>query len=152
MSRKKNQILENTFGGKLRAYREAKGYTIGNFAKLLEISAGNLSDIENNKVKPSFIPIKSLILKTDINLAQLFSDDEGEKTKSDFSMGPTISIKNPKNSELHSTIVKILNSEDQKFVRKLEILIQDFEEFESLKGQIEGLKEDSELHKKGAAA
>ena len=70
-------INENSVGGRLRIFREAQGYTIVKFAKILEISHGSLSDIENNKTKPSSTPISNLVQYTDINIYWLFAG-EGE--------------------------------------------------------------------------
>lgn len=61
----------------MRIYRESNGLTILDFADILEISSGSLSDIENNKTKPSARPLAALIQKTDINVYWLFSG-EGE--------------------------------------------------------------------------
>ena len=77
MSRKKCPIDEKTLGGRLRIFRESKGFNIVPFANLLSISHGSLSDIENNKSKPSSVPINGLIRKTDINIYWLFTG-EGE--------------------------------------------------------------------------
>ena len=77
MSRKKCPIDEKTLGGRLRIFRESKGFNIVPFANLLSISHGSLSDIENNKSKPSSGPINGLIRKTDINIYWLFTG-EGE--------------------------------------------------------------------------
>lgn len=73
---------ENTAGGRLRIYRKSKGYNIVNFSKLLKISQGSLSDIENNKSKPSATPIDNLIHNTDINIYWLFTG-EGEMIRRD---------------------------------------------------------------------
>jgi len=77
MSRKKCSINENSLGGRLRIFREAQGYKLADFANLLGISHGSLSNIENNKQKPSAEPISSLIQNTNINIYWLFNG-EGE--------------------------------------------------------------------------
>ncbi|MHC4748214.1 MAG: helix-turn-helix domain-containing protein [Planctomycetota bacterium] len=70
-------INENSVGGRLRIFQKAQCYTIVKFAKILEISHGSLSDIENNKTKPSSTPISNLVQYTDINIYWLFAG-EGE--------------------------------------------------------------------------
>lgn len=80
MSRKKYPLNESTLGGRLRNYRIANNLNAVQFANLLGISQGSLSDIENNKTKPSATPVDRLIHKTDINIYWLFSG-EGERIR-----------------------------------------------------------------------
>lgn len=82
MSRKKYSHNENTLGGRIRLFRKTNNYTITNFSKLLDISQGSLSDIENNKTKPSANPVENLVHKTDINIYWLFTG-EGEMIRGD---------------------------------------------------------------------
>lgn len=77
MSRKKCPINEKSLGGRLRIFRESKEVDIKPFSKLIGISHGTLSDIENNNTKPSAKPTNGLIRKTDINIYWLFTG-EGE--------------------------------------------------------------------------
>lgn len=77
MSSKKYPLNEKTLGDRLRSFRKSKKFNVTNFAKLLEISQGSLSDIENNKSNPSATPINNLVHKTDINIYWLFTG-EGE--------------------------------------------------------------------------
>lgn len=72
MSRKKCPTNENSLGGRLRIYREARGDVQVKFANILKISHGSLSEIENNKTKPSSVPIQNLIQNTDINIYWLY--------------------------------------------------------------------------------
>jgi len=67
------KIDEKTIGGRLRVFRVSKHLKIVPFSKLLGISHGSLSDIENNQSKPSSKPIESLVRKTDINIYWLFT-------------------------------------------------------------------------------
>ena len=73
MSRKKYPANENILGGRLRSFRYAINFNTVQFSKLLGISQGSLSDIENNKTKPSSTPIDNLVHKTDINIYWLFT-------------------------------------------------------------------------------
>ncbi len=82
MSRKKYPLNVNTLGGRLRTFRKTNNYTITNFSKLLDISQGSLSDIENNKTKPSANPVEKLVHKTDINIYWLFAG-EGQMIRGD---------------------------------------------------------------------
>ena len=118
MSRKKCQINENSLGGRLRIYRESNDYNIVEFSKLLTISHGSLSEIENNKSKPSFTPINNLIQKTDINLYWLLTG-QGEmkrqppeqKTGNIAETTPTYNqTQNPEFAELIIKTKEILES------------------------------------------
>jgi transcriptional regulator with XRE-family HTH domain len=64
-------------GHKIREYRLAKKLTVKKFAEIINISQGSLSDIENEKTKPSADTIVSITRNTDINPLWLLTD-EGE--------------------------------------------------------------------------
>lgn len=75
MSSKKYLKTENFIGTRLRQYRKYKNLNVLDFSKLLNISQGSLSGIENNKSKPSSDTLASMVLNTDINLAWLLTGD-----------------------------------------------------------------------------
>lgn len=52
----------------------SKGHKVADFAKLIGISQGSLSDIENGKTKPSAETLASIVRNTDINAAWLLTD------------------------------------------------------------------------------
>jgi len=54
-------------GRRLREYRKSKGMLGKDLARLIGISHGSLSDIENEKTKPSSDTIASIFRSTDIN-------------------------------------------------------------------------------------
>lgn len=54
-------------GARIRDYRQRKGLKVADFAKLIGISQGSLSDIENGKTKPSADTLASIIRNTDID-------------------------------------------------------------------------------------
>jgi transcriptional regulator with XRE-family HTH domain len=58
-----------SIGERIKTIRKENFYTQAEFAKLLAISQGTLSDIENDKCYPSFHTLKSLrsVLITDLN-------------------------------------------------------------------------------------
>ncbi|OQX50295.1 hypothetical protein B5M47_03960 [candidate division CPR3 bacterium 4484_211] len=64
-------------GCRIRIYRKKKGLTVKQLAKIIGISQGSLSDIENEKTKPSAKTITSLVRNTDINPDWLLTG-EGE--------------------------------------------------------------------------
>jgi len=68
-------------GPRMRQWRKAqpiKGYE---FAKLIKISQGSLSDIENDKSDPSALTLVKLYNATDINMHWLLTGEEGEINK-----------------------------------------------------------------------
>lgn len=75
MSRKKYPQNEFSIGCRLRLFRESIGQNVSQFSKLLSISQGSLSDIENNKTLPSAKPIANIIQFTDLDVYWLFSGE-----------------------------------------------------------------------------
>jgi hypothetical protein len=133
-------------------FRLKEAYSFTEDRQLAELFAISQQDLSNRKKRGTLLPfIINSALNKNVNLQWLFTG-KGQMIAVEIPESQESSLKDPKIRKLFGAITKILNSDDRKFIKKLEILVQDFEEFESLKGQIEGLKEDSELHKKGAAA
>jgi len=62
-------------GSRLREYRKRKKMMAKTLAKLIGISQGSLSDIENGKTKPSSDTLTSIVRHTDINPAWLLTGD-----------------------------------------------------------------------------
>ncbi len=60
-------------GQRIREYRKKKGLKLIELAKLIGISHGSLSDIENEKTDPKTETLLKLVRHTDINLAWLFT-------------------------------------------------------------------------------
>jgi len=76
-------------GKRIRLWRKARGLQNQQLAKMLKISQGSLSDIENGNSDPSAKTIKSFYLRTDINVAWMLTGIEGNinvgKTESNTS-------------------------------------------------------------------
>ena len=60
-------------GQRLRAYRKEKGFKLKELAAIIGYSQGGLSDIENEKARPSTQTLVKLIQNTDINIAWLLT-------------------------------------------------------------------------------
>ena len=73
-------------GRRVADYRRQLRYKVGEFAKLIGISQGSLSDIENQKTKPSADTIAAIVRKTDINPGWLLTG-EGPMRKDDYRTG-----------------------------------------------------------------
>jgi len=64
--------MEISFGEVIKSKREEKGYTLNEFAKLVEISPGYLSQIENGrKTNPNLDIILRIIHELDIDIEML---------------------------------------------------------------------------------
>jgi hypothetical protein len=128
-------------------------YSYSEDRQLADLFGISQQDLSNRKKRGTLLPfIINSALNVNVNLHWLFTGKEAPSTGDsslDFQFSSFI---DPKSKELFQSITAILKSRDPRFIKKLEILVQDFEEFESLKGQIEGLKEGAPQHKRGAAA
>jgi len=60
-------------GPRIRELRKMKGANVTNFAEIIGISQGSLSDIENGKTNPSADTLASIVRKTDIDAGWLLT-------------------------------------------------------------------------------
>lgn len=71
--------MEISVGEVIKAKREEKGYTLNEFAKMIEISAGYLSQIENGrKTNPRLDIILRIIHELDIDIEMLLGIEPTE--------------------------------------------------------------------------
>jgi len=75
MSTEKYRTSDNEIGERLLAYRKSKGKNGTDFAAIIGISQGSLSDIERGKTKPSAKALIGLIQKTDIDIRWLLTGE-----------------------------------------------------------------------------
>jgi transcriptional regulator with XRE-family HTH domain len=69
----KNSGVDNYLGDRLRKWRKTLPLRAYELAKIIHISQGSLSDIENNKSLPSADTLTKLFLKTDLNIIWLLT-------------------------------------------------------------------------------
>ena len=134
-------------------YRESKGINIVGFAKTLGISQGSLSDIENNKTKPSAEPVGNLIQNTDINVYWLFSG-EGEmlrKGPDDTYIYKDALDPDPEVAKLLTMTREVLKS-DTDYAASLAANIRSFHRSVQLEGEIHDLKACVQDHGKRLAS
>lgn len=74
----KKNSSDDFFGKRLRSYRKGKKLTGQQFAALIGISQGNLSEIETGRVKPSLDTIVKIASKTDADLTWLILGNSSE--------------------------------------------------------------------------
>lgn len=63
----------SSLGKRIKEYRLNAGYKIAEFASVIGISQGSLSDIENEKTKPSSGTLETLVRNTDIDAVWLLT-------------------------------------------------------------------------------
>lgn len=68
-------------GPRIRKWRKTRGLTGDQLAKIIKVSQGSLSDIENSKSNPSAPTIVSFIQKTDINVEWMLTGETGDINK-----------------------------------------------------------------------
>lgn len=76
-------------GERIRNYRKTLDISGKDFAKVIGISAGSLSDIENEKTNPSSDTLSSLVRNTEINPTWLLTG-EGPMYKEPVAVSPKI--------------------------------------------------------------
>ncbi len=69
----KNSGVDKFLGDRLRKWRKTLPLRAYELAKIIHISQGSLSDIENNKSLPSADTLTKLFLKTDLNIIWLLT-------------------------------------------------------------------------------
>jgi len=155
MSRKKCPLDENSLGGRLRSFREARKKNIIEFSALLGISHGSLSDIENNNTKPSFIPTNALVQNTDINIYWLFTG-KGEPTRNSISEPQEPALKDPKIKEYMAVVLKIFQSGNsfainsmENCLKYLDRTVKTEKRLDDLEDEIRLLKGETRQNKKG---
>lgn len=83
MSNEKNLVPDN-FGARLQSYRVLKGITGQELAKIIGISQGSLSEIENGKREPSAKVFYGIIKNSDIDIKWLVTGKGKEPEKTDY--------------------------------------------------------------------
>lgn len=68
-------------GPRIRKWRKASGLKGFQLAKMLKVSQGSLSDVENNKSNPSAPTIVAFIQKTDIDVHWMLTGEVGDIAK-----------------------------------------------------------------------
>jgi len=63
----------DTIGGRLRKFRKSKDMVLVEFCRVIRVSQSSISDLENDKSKPSADTLISLIENTDINIYWLLT-------------------------------------------------------------------------------
>lgn len=101
-------------GGRIRAYRQGKGFKVADFARVIGISQGSLSDIENQKTKPSSETLESLVRNTDIDARWLLIGDGAapEASSLDPKTQAVVSIMKRSNDKVKARILREAKKEE----------------------------------------
>ena len=138
----------NSIGERIKSYRVRKGIKLRDFAKLIGISQGGLSDIENDKTKPGANTLVSIVQKTDINPGWLLTG-EGDMFIKPICRETEISyevLEALKSNPTIEKIVMMLGKIKDKDVLHVFSILEEKEKVRDLEEQIKTIKE--ELHKK----
>lgn len=81
----KKNLAPDNFGARLQSYRALKGITGQELAKIIGVSQGSLSEIENGKREPSAKVFYGIIKNTDIDIKWLVTGKGAEPKKEDYS-------------------------------------------------------------------
>ncbi|WP_183355984.1 helix-turn-helix domain-containing protein [Geomonas silvestris] len=99
-------------GSRIADYRRGLKFKVAEFARIIGISQGSLSDIENNKTKPSADTIEAIVRNTDINPGWLLTG-VGPKRTGDYRTGdgrPFSSSKDTDQGEIdHDVMWNVVN-------------------------------------------
>lgn len=68
-----NQNTPETVGSRLRLWRKSSMMKLLDVKKMIGVSQGSLSDLENNKSLPSATTLTQLCLRTDLNICWLLT-------------------------------------------------------------------------------
>ncbi len=85
-------------GKRIKEWRKSKKLKLREVVKLLKVSQGSLSDIENGNSDPSARTIRSFILNTDINILWMLTGQTGDVKRGNVPQkDPPMVITLPKN-------------------------------------------------------
>ncbi|MFN3480996.1 MAG: helix-turn-helix domain-containing protein [Thermodesulfovibrionales bacterium] len=131
-----------SIGNRIRQYRKAEGLTVRAFAKLVGISQGSLSDIENGKWVPSGAVIASLVQKTDINPMWLLT---GQGAMYRPARDEEHILLRKDRDFIEWAIVKLLREMDEENRREILKHIEEKKLLKELLAERQRLKEDGQL-------
>jgi len=127
MKTKVNQILKSpkTVGERLHLWRKSSMLKLLDVKKMIGVSQGSLSDLENNKSLPSAGTLTQLHLKTDLNIGWLLTgkgpvtrNDGKAKMKPIYETAHLIALQDKNLREMVNTLIHIYQ-EDSKTKKAL---------------------------------
>jgi transcriptional regulator with XRE-family HTH domain len=94
-----NRLAPGLVGARLRERRMARGISLRQFARDIDVSASFISQLETGKAQPSVATFFSICAALDISIDELFTDEESlNSTNGDTPIGLTDAANNQWNS------------------------------------------------------
>jgi transcriptional regulator with XRE-family HTH domain len=93
-----NRLAPGLVGARLRERRMARGISLRQFARDIDVSASFISQLETGKAQPSVATFFSICAALDISIDELFTDEESLATADDATTGLTDAANNQWNS------------------------------------------------------
>lgn len=106
-------------GERIQIYRKALGLKGKQFAAIIGISGGSLSDLENDKTKPKADTLESIVLKTDVNSMWLLTGI-GEMRR-DIEPVPAVS---EKHDPYIASVLEMMRAMDDDTKRDIQLSVQ----------------------------
>jgi transcriptional regulator with XRE-family HTH domain len=69
------EVVKTDFSDKLKDYRNSKGYTQEEFARIVGFARSTVSEMEGGKRKPTLRAVKIIASKTDTNISDWILED-----------------------------------------------------------------------------
>lgn len=140
-SRRKYPTNENSFGGRLRIFRESAGLKLVDFSLILGISHGSLSEIENNRTNMSSKPLKKLILNTDINIYWLYTG-QGNMTRSIDHANAHVEDKGGDTADMNDEFLKKMDAKFSEVLKDIKLFV--YEKLDKVDDDIKRLRKEFE--------
>ncbi len=117
----------STVGKRLRTWRKASSMKLMDLSKLIKVSQGSLSDLENDKSLPSATTLANLCMFSRLNLYWLLTGEgpmlrKGREGKEDFVVPEEMlsSPQKPKMKEMIDRVIRIYQYGDAEKIAHLE--------------------------------
>ena len=106
----KNSYSLSTMGGRLKAWRKSLGLRLTDVSKMIDVSQGSLSDLENDNCMPSATTLTNLCLYTEMDIYWLLTGKEiaDVKTKDDSGLSQKYSALISQDQELKDNIDRLI--------------------------------------------
>jgi len=111
----RNKSLKNSYnlssmGGRLKAWRKSLSLRLTDVSKMIDVSQGSLSDLENDNCMPSATTLTNLCLYTEMDIYWLLTGKEIDdvKTEGDSGLSQKYSALISQDQELKDNIGRLI--------------------------------------------
>ena len=111
---------KDQIGDRIKRFRKSKGWTARELCRRIGISPSSMSEIENNKTRPSVIMLEYMIRNTDVNVSWILTG-EGDMIRSEISSSKSEDIysDNPNKNKILPNNLKAREDEKKKLIEEL---------------------------------